>query len=201
MRGLFVVFEGVDRSGKTTQLQLLADRLAAKHEVVVTREPGGTPVAEAIRVLLLADDVDMSARCEALLFAAARADHVERTIRPALERGAVVVSDRFVDSSLAYQGVARGLGVEDVERVNLWATDGLVPDLTIMLDLPITHSTARDGEADRMENEGELFQARVRRGLLDLAARAPQRYAVIDAAHSIEEVAEVVWATLPEQWR
>jgi dTMP kinase len=198
---LFVVFEGVDRSGKTTQLQLLADRMAAKHEVVVTREPGGTPVAEAIRVLLLADDVDMSARCEALLFAAARADHVERIIRPALERGAVVVSDRFVDSSLAYQGVARGLGVEDVERVNLWATDGLVPDLTIMLDLPITHSTARDGEADRMENEGELFQARVRRGLLDLAARDIHRYSLIDASGSVEEVADLVWASLPDEWR
>ena len=201
MRGLFVAFEGVDRSGKTTQLRLLAERLGDKHEVVVTREPGGTPVAEAIRVLLLADDVDMSARCEALLFAAARADHVERTIRPALERGAVVLSDRFVDSSLAYQGVARGLGVEDVERVNMWATDGVIPDLTIMLDLPTGTSTQRDGEIDRMESEGELFQARVRRGLLDLAARDLHRYSVIDASGSIEEVADLVWASIPDQWR
>ena len=201
MRGLFVAFEGVDRSGKTTQLQLLAERLGDKHEVVVTREPGGTPVAEAIRVLLLADDVQMSARCEALLFAAARADHVERTIRPALERGAVVISDRFVDSSLAYQGVARGLGVEDVERVNLWATDGLVPDLTIMLDLPVGASTQREGEVDRMENEGELFQARVRRGLLDLAARDSHRYCVLDASGSVEEVADLVWACLPDDFR
>jgi dTMP kinase len=199
--GLFVAFEGVDRSGKTTQLRLLAERLGDKHEVVVTREPGGTPVAEAIRVLLLADDVDMSARCEALLFAAARADHVERTIRPALERGAVVLSDRFVDSSLAYQGVARGLGVEDVERVNMWATDGVIPDLTIMLDLPTGTSTQRDGEIDRMESEGELFQARVRRGLLDLAARDLHRYSVIDASGSIEEVADLVWASIPDQWR
>jgi len=179
----------------------LAERLGDKHEVVVTREPGGTPVAEAIRVLLLADDVDMSARCEALLFAAARADHVERTIRPALERGAVVLSDRFVDSSLAYQGVARGLGVEDVERVNMWATDGVIPDLTIMLDLPTGTSTQRDGEIDRMESEGELFQARVRRGLLDLAARDLHRYSVIDASGSIEEVADLVWASIPDQWR
>ncbi|HNE88307.1 MAG TPA: dTMP kinase [Actinomycetota bacterium] len=201
MSGLFVAFEGVDRSGKTTQLRLLAERLGDKHEVVVTREPGGTPVAEAIRVLLLADDVDMSARCEALLFAAARADHVERTIRPALERGAVVLSDRFVDSSLAYQGVARGLGVEDVERVNMWATDGVIPDLTIMLDLPTGTSTQRDGEIDRMESEGELFQARVRRGLLDLAARDLHRYSVIDASGSIEEVADLVWASIPDQWR
>lgn len=201
MRGLFVAFEGVDRSGKTTQLQLLAERMAAKHEVLVTREPGGTPVAEAIRVLLLADDVDMSARCEALLFAAARADHVERTIRPALDRGAVVITDRFVDSSLAYQGVARSLGVEEVEQVNLWATDGLVPDVTIVLDLPVGASTQRDGQGDRMENEGQLFQARVRRGLLDLAGRVPHRYAVIDAAHSVEEVAEMVWSSVPEQWR
>ena len=201
MSGLFVAFEGVDRSGKTTQLRLLAERLGDKHEVVVTREPGGTPVAEAIRVLLLADDVDMSARCEALLFAAARADHVERTIRPALERGAVVLSDRFVDSSLAYQGVARGLGVEDVERVNMWATDGVIPDLTIMLDLPTGTSTQRDGEIDRIESEGELFQARVRRGLLDLAARDLHRYSVIDASGSIEEVADLVWASIPDQWR
>jgi dTMP kinase len=201
VRGLFVAFEGVDRSGKTTQLKALAERLREKHEVVETREPGGTPVAEAVRVLLLADDVDMSARCEALLFAAARADHVERTIRPALQRGAVVLTDRFVDSSLAYQGVARGLGVDEVERVNLWATDGLMPDLTIMLDLPVGASTQRDGEVDRMENEGELFQARVRRGLLDLAGRAGHRYCVIDASGSIEEVADLVWAAIPEQWR
>ncbi len=201
MRGLFIAFEGVDRSGKTTQLQLLAERLGEKHEVVVTREPGGTPVAEAIRVLLLADDVQMSARCEALLFAAARADHVERTIRPALERGAVVISDRFVDSSLAYQGVARGLGVGEVEQINLWGTDDLVPDLTIMLDLPVGTSSQRDGEVDRMENEGELFQARVRRGLLDLASRAAHRYAVIDASPGVDDVARAVWEAVPEPWR
>ena len=201
MSGLFVAFEGVDRSGKTTQLSLLAERLGEKHEVVVTREPGGTPVAEAIRVLLLADDVNMSARCEALLFAAARADHVERTIRPALERGAVVLSDRFVDSSLAYQGVARGLGVDEVERVNMWATGGVAPDLTIMLDLPTGTSTARDGEVHLMESEPDLFQARVRRGLLDLAARDVHRYSVIDASGTIEEVADLVWASIPDEWR
>lgn len=201
MSGLFVVFEGVDRAGKTTQLRLLAERLQDKHEVVVTREPGGTLVAEAIRVLLLEEDVDMSSRCEALLFAAARADHVEQVIRPALQRGAVVLSDRFMDSSLAYQGVARGLGVEAVEAFNLWATDGLVPDVTIVLDLPIGATERRDGTTDRMENEGQLFQARVRRGLLDLAARAPHRYSVIDASGGIEEVADFVWASIPDQWR
>ena len=201
MSGLFVAFEGVDRSGKTTQLRLLADRLGEKHEVIVTREPGGTPVAEAIRVLLLADDVQMSARCEALLFAAARADHVEQTIRPALDRGAIVLTDRFLDSSLAYQGVARGLGVDDVESFNMWATEGLLPDVTIMLDLPVGTSVQREGNTDRMENEGQLFQARVRRGLMDLANRNPQRYAVIDASGSIEDVAEHVWAAIPEQWR
>jgi len=198
---LFVAFEGVDRSGKTTQLRLLADRLGEKHEVIVTREPGGTPVAEAIRVLLLADDVQMSARCEALLFAAARADHVEQTIRPALDRGAIVLTDRFLDSSLAYQGVARGLGVDDVESFNMWATEGLLPDVTIMLDLPVGTSVQREGNTDRMENEGQLFQARVRRGLLDLTNRNPQRYAVIDASGSVEDVAEHVWAAIPEQWR
>jgi len=198
---LFVAFEGVDRSGKTTQLRLLAQRLGEKHEVIVTREPGGTPVAEAIRVLLLADDVEMSARCEALLFAAARADHVEQTIRPALDRDAIVLTDRFLDSSLAYQGVARGLGVDEVESVNMWATEGLLPDVTIMLDLPVGTSVQREGNTDRMENEGQLFQARVRRGLMDLANRNPQRYAVIDASGSIEDVAEHVWAAIPEQWR
>ncbi len=196
-----MAFEGVDRSGKTTQLRLLADRLGEKHEVIVTREPGGTPVAEAIRVLLLADDVQMSARCEALLFAAARADHVEQTIRPALDRGAIVLTDRFLDSSLAYQGVARGLGVDDVESFNMWATEGLLPDVTIMLDLPVGTSVQREGNTDRMENEGQLFQARVRRGLLDLTNRNPQRYAVIDASGSVEDVAEHVWAAIPEQWR
>ena len=201
MSGLFVAFEGVDRSGKTTQLRLLAQRLGEKHEVIVTREPGGTPVAEAIRVLLLADDVEMSARCETLLFAAARADHVEQTIRPALDRDAIVLTDRFLDSSLAYQGVARGLGVDEVESVNMWATEGLLPDVTIMLDLPVGTSVQREGNTDRMENEGQLFQARVRRGLMDLANRNPQRYAVIDASGSIEDVAEHVWAAIPEQWR
>lgn len=201
MSGLFIAFEGVDRSGKTTQLRLLAERLGEKHEVIVTREPGGTPVAEAIRVLLLADDVEMSARCEALLFAAARADHVEQTIRPALDRDAIVLTDRFLDSSLAYQGVARGLGVDEVESVNMWATEGLLPDVTIMLDLPVGTSVQREGNTDRMENEGQLFQARVRRGLMDLANRNPQRYAVIDASGSIEDVAEHVWAAIPEQWR
>ncbi len=201
MSGLFVAFEGVDRSGKTTQLRLLAQRLAEKHEVVLTREPGGTPVAEAIRVLLLADDVEMTARCEALLFAAARADHVEQTIRPALDRGAIVLTDRFLDSSLAYQGVARGLGVEQVEAFNMWATDGLQPDVTIMLDLPVGASVMREGSSDRMENEGQLFQARVRRGLLDLAARDPQRYSVIDATAGIDDVAEHVWAAIPGHWR
>lgn len=201
MSGLFIAFEGVDRSGKTTQLQLLAERLGEKHEVVVTREPGGTPVAEAIRVLLLADDVQMTDRCEALLFAAARADHVEQTIRPALAAGAIVLTDRFMDSSLAYQGVARGLGVKQVEAFNMWATDGLLPDMTIMLDLPIGTSGMREGSADRMENEGQLFQARVRRGLLDLANRYPSRYAVIDASGSIEDVAEHVWAAVPDEWR
>lgn len=201
MSGLFVAFEGVDRSGKTTQLRLLAQRLGEKHEVVVTREPGGTPVAEAIRVLLLADDVEMGSRCEALLFAAARADHVEQTIRPALQRGAIVLTDRFLDSSLAYQGVARGLGIEQVEAFNTWATEGLLPDVTIMLDLPVGTSVQRAGRTDRMENEGQLFQARVRRGLMDLSARHPERYAVIDASASVEDVAEHVWAAIPERWR
>lgn len=201
MTGFFIAFEGVDRAGKTTQLRMLADRLAQRHEVVVTREPGGTPVAEAVRVLLLAEDIDMSARCEALLFAAARADHVEHVIAPALARGAVVITDRYLDSSLAYQGVARGLGLAEVEEVNVWGTQGLVPDLTFVLDLPVGASSSRDGQVDRMEAQGTLFQARVRRALLDLADRDPHRYAVIDASPGVEQVAASVWGALPEVWR
>ena len=126
---------------------------------------------------------------------------MEQTIRPALERGAIVLTDRFMDSSLAYQGVARGLGVEQVEAFNMWATEGLLPDVTVMLDLPVGASIQREGSADRMENEGQLFQARVRRGLLDLANRHPERYAVIDASASIDDVADHVWAAIPDQWR
>src|SRR3712207_254212 len=145
-RGLFVSFEGIDRSGKTTQARLLVDALG--DAAVAVREPGGTPVGERVRALLKDPDLGIGAHAEALLFAAARAELVAQVVRPALQDGRVVVSDRFVDSSLAYQGVARGLGVDDVARVNEWACGGLAPDLTILLELPAGDAAARSGEEE-----------------------------------------------------
>src|ERR687889_2406595 len=159
MRGLFVTFEGIDRSGKTTQARLLAEALG--EDALGVREPGGTPAGERVRDLLKDAAVPLGGEAEALLFAAARAELVARVIRPALEAGRVVVSDRFLDSSLAYQGGARGLGVEEVERINRFATGGLVPDLTFLLDLPPSAAAARAGASDRFEDEGAALQQAV----------------------------------------
>src|SRR3954452_9549347 len=141
MSGLFVTFEGVDRAGKTTQARMLCDALGDR--ALPVREPGGTPVGERVRSLLKDPAIDMGPHAEALIFAAARAELVERVIRPALADGRVVVSDRFLDSSLAYQGEARGLGVDEVAGVNRFATGGLEPDVTFLLDLPLDEAAAR----------------------------------------------------------
>jgi dTMP kinase len=194
MAGLFVTFEGIDRSGKTTQARLLRDALGS--EAVAVREPGGTPVGERVRELLKDPSADISPEAETLLFAAARAELVRRVIRPALEDGCVVVSDRFLDSSLAYQGAARGLGVEEVAAVNRLATGGLVPDLTFLLAIDPATAAARGAEGDRFEAEGPGLQERVLEAYERLAAAEPERWRRIDADRPPETVHEDVVAAV-----
>ncbi|WP_068470526.1 dTMP kinase [Kocuria varians] len=197
-RGALIVFEGGDGAGKSTQVQALARALrAAGRTVTCTREPGGTPLAEAVRALVLDPcHTPVSAQTEALLFASARADHVTRLIRPALQRGEVVVSDRFVDSSAAYQGTGRGLGVDSVLALNEWALQGLVPDLTVVLD--VDQDTAESRRArrglpeDRMESEAGAFHRAVNATFRELAARSPERYLVLDAALPAEQITRTV---------
>jgi dTMP kinase len=190
---MFVTFEGVDGSGKSTQARLLADWLRSEgREVVLTREPGGTSVGERIRELLLHGE-GMAPWAEAALFAAARAQLVDEVIRPALARGADVVSDRYLDSSLAYQGVARGLGVERVLELNLLATSGLLPDRTFLLALPPEDAEARRGDRpDRIEREGSAFAEDVDRAYREIASVFSKRVAVVDAGRNPEDIAETV---------
>lgn len=187
----FIVFEGGEGAGKSTQSRALADYLESRgHSVTCTREPGGTPAAEAIRAVLLDPaNAGLDDRAEALLFAAARGDHAARVIRPALDRGDVVISDRYIDSSVAYQGVARGLGAERVAELSLWATGGLVPDLTIVLDVDPTLGLARVVGPDRLEAEPAEWHAVVRQAFLDVAAATPDRYLVLDGARPAEDLA------------
>jgi len=194
---MFVTLEGVDGSGKSTQAELAAAFLAeAGHEVVATREPGGTPLGERIRELLL-DGPVMSAWAEAALFAAARAELAERVIRPALARGATVVSDRYLDSSLAYQGVARGLGVERVLELNA-AVAELLPDRTFVLLVDEETSAARLGRRpDRMEREGGGFRQAVQAGYEALAERFPERIVLLDGTEPRDEIAARIREVLP----
>ena len=195
--GVFIAFEGGEGAGKSTQLRLLVQHLAAGgHEVVLTREPGATPVGAKVRALLLDPETGgLAARAEALLYAADRAQHVETLVRPALERGAVVITDRYVDSSLAYQGAGRALPVEEVARLSTWATQGLVPDLVVLLDVDPAVGLARaTGSPDRIEQESLLFHRAVRQGFLDLAAKAPDRYLVVAADAAPEDVFAAVLA-------
>jgi dTMP kinase len=186
MAGLFVTFEGVDRAGKTTQARMLRDALGDR--AVAVREPGGTPVGERVREILKDAAVELGPHAEALLFAAARAELVQRVIRPALEDGRVVVSDRYLDSSLAYQGDARGLGVEEVARVNRFATEGLEPDITFLLELDLDAAAARRSDDDRFESEGRALQEQVRDAYARLASAAPERWLRIDAGRPADEV-------------
>lgn len=191
MRGLFVTFEGIDRSGKTTQARLLTEALGS--DALGVREPGGTEAGERVREILKDPAVPLAPEAEALLFAAARAELVADVILPSLASGRVVVSDRFLDSSLAYQGGARGLGIDDVERVNRFAARGLRPDLTFLLDLPVSEAAQRAGESDRFEDEGEELQEAVLSAYERLIEGDPERWRRLDATRSPSEIhAEVL---------
>jgi len=194
---MFVTFEGLDGSGKSTQADLLRARLEADgEEVVATREPGGTELGERIRDLVLHGG-HVAPWAEALLYAAARAQHVDEVIKPALDRGASVVCDRFVDSSVAYQGVARGLGLERVLDLNLAAVGGLLPDRTFLLQLdPADLPNRLLREHDRLEREDQAFHVRADEGDRELAERFPERIVVLDATRPADELAEEVYGAL-----
>ena len=206
MRGKFITFEGPEGGGKSTHVRELAEQLRAEGKtVLVTREPGGTRLAEQIRGLVReeVDDPPVT-RCEVLLFIAARAQVVSEVIRPALARGEWVICDRFADSTFAYQGYGRGIDVGLLKNFNDFATEGLVPDLTILLDVPPETSKARLAErqaatatsADRIEQAGDMFHRRLRDGFLELAKAEPDRFVVIDSSGPREEVSDRVWTAV-----
>ncbi len=198
MTGLFITLEGGDGAGKSTQAALLAGWLEQQGiEVVRTREPGGTPLGAALRELLLHGS-DVSPRAEAMLYAADRAQHVAEVVRPALARGAAVVQDRYIDSSLAYQGAGRPLEAEEIRGLSEWASEGLWPVLTVLLDvspeLAAERRAAAGDRADRLEREAAEFHRRVRDGFLALAAAEPHRFLVLDAVLPVEELHRAIVA-------
>ncbi|MEY4408984.1 MAG: dTMP kinase [Actinomycetota bacterium] len=198
---MFISFEGIDGVGKSTQLEMLQDYLSQKgHTVLRTLEPGGTELGQEIRHLLLHRKGDVAPRAEALLYAADRAHHVATKIRPALERGEIVLTDRFFDSSVAYQGAARDLDVNQVRDISLWAVDNLVPDLTILLDLPAQDAISRRSktgtEPDRLEREKVEFFERARQMYLELAKEP--RFLVVDARKSVDEIQAEIRARLAQ---
>jgi len=206
--GFFISFEGGDGAGKSTQIELLAEALRQTgREVVITREPGGSPGGEAIRKLLLEGDANKwSPISEALLMYAARADHLERTIEPALKRGAVVITDRFADSTMAYQGLAGDLGEQAVSTLYELVVAARGPDLTIILDLPVEEGLKRSGATgdaeQRFESKGAAYQEKVRQAFLEIARREPERCAVVSAKDGIADVAgrirEVIQTRFPQ---
>jgi dTMP kinase len=199
-RGLFIAFEGGDGAGKSTQARHLAGHLEALGDtVIMTREPGGTPIGDKLRALVLDHgNGTIDARTEALMFAASRAAHVDQVIRPAQARGDIIITDRYIDSSVAYQGSGRELGVTPLRDLNAWATLGLRPDLTILLDVPEStgrmRRTGRVFAEDRIEAESDAFHAKIRTAFLHEAARTPTAYLVLDARRPRAEVARAISA-------
>jgi dTMP kinase len=193
--GLFIAFEGGEGMGKTTQARSIAIWLREQgYDVVTTHEPGATKIGMRLRALLLdTSHTGMSSQAEALLYAADRAEHVAKVIDPALARGAVVITDRYIDSSLAYQGAGRGIPTADIARLNSWATDGRMPDLTVLLDMdPVVGLSRHARSADRIEAEPAEFHRRVRHGFIMLAHSDPERYLVLDATARPEIVTELI---------
>ncbi len=189
-QGLFITFEGPDGCGKTTQMKLLAEYFTKNgKEVVLTREPGGKGLGEKVREILLNYDGEVSDRCESFLFLADRAQNIDIIVNPAVKQGKIVLCDRHIDSTVAYQGYGRGLDIERINMLNNLATNGKKPDLTFVFDVDVETSMKRVGkEKDRMESAGVEFHNRVRQGYLELAKQEPQRIKVIDATKSIEEI-------------
>lgn len=196
MTGLFLTVEGGDGSGKSTQSALLSEWLEAQgRTVVLTREPGGTDLGNEIRDIVLHRRGHIAPRAEALLYAADRAHHVATKVRPALERGDIVLQDRYLDSSVAYQGAGRVLDPDEVRNLSLWAAEGLLPDLTILLDLDASLGRDRLKERtmyDRLEDEEQDFHARVRAAYLELAAAEPDRFLVVNASDSVESITTAI---------
>lgn len=195
--GLFISFEGGDGCGKSTQVRMLAEALEKRGvDVLASREPGGTTLGQQLRNHIQHGPDDVDPRTEALLYAADRAYHVATLLRPALARGATILEDRYIDSSVAYQGAARDLGAEEIRSLSQWATEGLEPDVTLLFDIDSTRGLARvaaTGESlDRLERAGSQFHARVREEYLRIAAQFPERFIVVDAAAPVEKVFEDV---------
>ena len=194
-RGLFISFEGIDGVGKSTQVQLLAEHLGeAGRSVLLTREPGGTELGDSIRELLLHSKVHIDDRAEALLYAADRAQHVALEVEPALASGKDVITDRYLDSSVAYQGAGRDLGADEVRALSMFAVQGLLPNLTVLLDLSAEQAATRlaGTELDRLESEKAEFFEAVRQGFLSLAAAEPDRWLVLDASLPAQDIAAAI---------
>lgn len=193
-KGLFITFEGCDGCGKTTQLELLAKYLQDKgYDVIVTREPGARGLGEKLREILLNYDGEVSSNCESFLFLADRAQHIDTIVKPAIDAGKIVLCDRHIDSTAAYQGYGRGLDLEQINYLNNIATSGLKPDLTLLFDVDIETSMARVGNnKDRMESAGIEFQEKVRHGYLELAKKEPKRIKVFDSGKTIEQLHQEV---------